>query len=657
MNKFTNLTKPLKIGQLEIRNRMAMAPMSPGMTNAATNEFTEFGLDYYLKRAKGGFGLIYTGAFSVDKTVDPFNPLSPYPMDNLPGFRKTALELNERVNAFGCKIIAQIVFGAGRNYPGNYAPSEVPVHGYPELTAPALTIEQIKEKERQVIEAAKFLKESGFAGVEVHAIHWGYLLDNFAMSITNHRTDEYGGSLENRLRICKELCQGIKEVCGSDYPVTIRLGIKSYLKDLQHGSVDGNNEAGRTIEEAIEIAKCLESYGYDALSVDTGVYESFYYACPPMYVERGYAVELAAQVKQAVNIPVLLGGRMNDPLMAEEAVAQGKIDAIVLGRPSLADPDFPRKIEMNKIEKIRPCIACNQGCLYRLLEKGVDAYCAVNPSVGRGDFAQTTAAKKVMVVGGGIAGMEVARVAKMRGHEVALYEKTSELGGNLISAGAHAFKAEVRELNEWYKNELNELQVPIYLNTELDSETIKALKPDVAILAVGSVPIIPKLEKLNETKYANCIEVLNHTKNVGDRIIVVGGGLVGCELALEYIREGKEVAIVEALPEILSAGEPVPLPNRSMLIDTFELEQTPIYTNSRLTAIDEQGAVITNTVSGATQTLSADSVVIAVGFKPLQSIREQLLGCGIEVYEVGDGKKVGNILTAVWDAYEIACRL
>ncbi len=652
---FPNLAKPFKIGNVTIKNRFCVAPMSPGFTNLGSGKFTEAGMEYYVRRAKGGFGLIYSGAFSSDNQVDPVNPFSANPLNDPTSFRNDSLELNRRANAYGCKIFGQFTLGVGRNYPGFYAPSAIPVYGCPDIIAPELTVDEIKKKIECGVQVAKLMKESGYAGIEIHALHWGYLLDEFAMSLTNKRTDEYGGCLENRLRICKEMVEAVKAECGQDYPVSIRLGMKAFIKDLEHASVDGSDEGGRTIEEAVEIAKLLESYGYDVLSVDTGVYESFYYACPPMYVERGYAMKLAEQIKSAVSIPVILGGRMGDARLAEEGIVNGQFDAIALGRPSLADPDLPNKILSGCPEKVRPCIACNQGCIYRLLEQGVDARCALNPDVHNGDgskIGKAPTAKQVVIVGGGVAGMEAARVAAIRGHHVSLYEKTNRLGGNLIPAGAHDFKVEIQELNLWYQQEIKALGVAVHLNKEITSEDLIALKPDAVILTVGSAPFIPNIDGVE--KAINCIDLLNRNAATGNQVVVVGGGLVGCEIALECIREGKQVSIVEALDNILSAGVAVPLPNRTMLIDTFALEKTPLMTGHKLIAVTDEGAVVTNTKTGETSTIPADSVVLALGFRPLPSMAQELYGNGFEVYEVGDGKEVGNIMTAIWDAYEVA---
>ena len=565
----------------------------------------------------------------------------------------TATELNERAGAYGTKIFAQITMGLGRNYPNLPAPSSVHVFRHPGEVSPELTRDQIKSKIESVVKASKIAKDSGFSGVEVHSIHWGYLLDQFALSMMNHRTDEYGGSLENRLRAAKEILEGIKQECGSDFPVSMRLGLKTFVKGFEQASLTGEEEIGRTLEEGIEIAKLLESYGYDCLNVDTGIYDSFYYACPPMYMPKGYLVELAAKAKEAVNIPILAGGRMNEADIAEKAIRDGKIDAVVLGRAALADPEYPNKVLTGHTEKIRPCIACNQGCITRL-QQGKQPTCAVNPSAMREvryALRPCVQPKKVVVVGGGVAGMEAARTAAMRGHKVSLYEKNESLGGNLIPGGSHSFKKEVRELNAWYQNELKALPVEVHTGENVTAGQLRNMDADVIILAAGSVPVMPKVPGIDDKKVIGCMEAFAHPEKVGQKVMVIGGGLVGCEMALEYAQDGKEVTVVEALPKILSAGIPSPIPNGQMIPELFEHHHVAVLENHRLSAV-EDGRVILES-GGQKKAFDADSVVISVGFRPVPSMAQELQGCGAAVYEIGDGQKVSTILHAVWDGYEI----
>ena len=653
MQNYGHLGKPLQIGRLTIKNRFCMAPIGGGQHHLPGGGLKDETIQYLVERAKGGFGLIFTGAIAADGTVDPYTGGGPTILQNPDAFKMTATELNERAGAYGTKIFAQITMGLGRNYPNLPAPSPVHVFRHPGEVSPELTRDQIKSKIESVVKASKIAKDSGFSGVEVHSIHWGYLLDQFALSMMNHRTDEYGGSLENRLRAAKEILEGIKQECGSDFPVSMRLGLKTFVKGFEQASLTGEEEIGRTLEEGIEIAKLLESYGYDCLNVDTGIYDSFYYACPPMYMPKGYLVELAAKAKEAVNIPILAGGRMNEADIAEKAIRDGKIDAVVLGRAALADPEYPNKVLTGHTEKIRPCIACNQGCITRL-QQGKQPTCAVNPAAMREvryALRPCVQPKKVVVVGGGVAGMEAARTAAMRGHKVSLYEKNESLGGNLIPGGSHSFKKEVRELNAWYQNELKALPVEIHTGETVTSGQLRNMDADVVILAAGSVPVMTKVPGIDDKKVIGCMEAFAHPEKVGQKVIVIGGGLVGCEMALDYAQDGKEVTVVEALPKILSAGIPSPIPNGQMIPDLFEHHHVTVLENHRLSAV-EDGRVILES-DGQKKALDADSVVIAVGFRPVPSMAQELQGCGAVVYEIGDGQKVSTILHAVWDGYEV----
>lgn len=653
MQNYEYLGKPLQIGRLTIKNRFCMAPIGGGQHHLPGGGLKDETIQYLIERAKGGFGLIFTGAIAADGIVDPYTGVGPTILQNPDAFKMTATELNERAGAYGTKIFAQVTMGLGRNYPNLPAPSSVHVFRHPGEVSPELTIDQIKSKIESVVKASKIAKDSGFSGVEVHSIHWGYLLDQFALSMMNHRTDEYGGSLENRLRAAKEILEGIKQECGSDFPVSMRLGLKTFVKGFEQASLTGEEEIGRTLEEGVEIAKLLESYGYDCLNVDTGIYDSFYYACPPMYMPKGYLVELAAKAKEAVNIPILAGGRMNEADIAENAIRDGKIDAVVLGRAALADPEYPNKVLTGHTEKIRPCIACNQGCITRL-QQGKQPTCAVNPAAMREvryALRPCIYSKKVVVVGGGVAGMEAARIAAMRGHKVSLYEKNESLGGNLIPGGSHSFKKEVRELNAWYQNELKALPVEIHTGETVTSEKLRNMDADVIILATGSVPVMPNVPGMDDKKVLGCMEAFAHPEKVGQKVIVIGGGLVGCEMALDYAQNGKEVMVVEALPKILSAGIPSPIPNGQMIPDLFEHHHVTVLEKHRLSAV-EDGKVILE-CDGQKKVLDADTIVIAVGFRPAPSIAQELQGCGAVVYEIGDGQKVSTILHAVWDGYEV----
>ena len=651
--RYIHLGKPLQIGKLTVKNRFCMAPIGGGQHHLPGGGLKDETIQYLVERAKGGFGLIVTGAIAADCTVDPYTGIGPAILQNPDAFKMTASELNERAGAYGTKIFAQITMGLGRNYPNLPAPSSVHAYRHPGEVSPELTRDQIKSKIESMVKAAKIAKDSGFAGIEVHSIHWGYLLDQFALSMMNHRTDEYGGSLENRLRAAREILEGIKQECGGDYPVSMRLGLKTFVKDFEKATLTGEEEAGRTIEEGVEIAKLLESYGYDCLNVDTGIYDSFYYACPPMYMPKGYAVELAAKAKAAVSIPILLGGRMNDPDIGEAAIRDEKIDAVVLGRPALADPEYPNKVLTGHTEKIRPCIACNQGCITRL-QRGKQPTCAVNPTAMREiRFALKPCVrpKKVVIVGGGAAGMEAARTAALRGHQVTLIEKNAELGGCMIQAGSHSFKKEVADLNRWYQQELKGLSVDIHTGTEATPDMVKSLEADVVILSTGYVPVMPKVPSIENPMAIECMDAYAHPEKIGQNVVVVGGGLVGCEMALGYAMEGKQVTAVEALDTLMTAGEEAPpIPNGQMIPDLFDHYGVKVLTRHKLTAVGD-GTVTLASEEGE-KTILADTAVIAVGFRPAPSMAAELMDSGAVVYEI-TGQNIGTILRAIWSGYEL----
>lgn len=650
---YTHLRQPLQIGKLTIKNRFCMAPVGGGQHHLPGGGLKDETIQYLVERAKGGFGLIVTGAIAADCTVDPYTGIGPAILQNPDAFKMTATELNERAAAYGTKIFAQITMGLGRNYPNLPAPSSVHVYRHPGEVSPELTRDQIKSKIESVVKSTKIAKDSGFSGVEVHSIHWGYLLDQFALSMMNHRTDEYGGSLENRLRAAREILEGIKQECGRDFPVSMRLGLKTFVKGFEQAALSGEEEAGRTLEEGIEIAKLLESYGYDCLNVDTGTYDSFYYACPPMYMPKGYAVELAAKAKAAVRIPILLGGRMNDPEIGETAIRDGKIDAVVLGRPALADPEYPNKVLTGHVEKIRPCIACNQGCITRL-QRGKQPTCAVNPTAMReARFALKPCVrpKKVVIAGGGAAGMEAARTAALRGHQVTLLEKRTELGGCMIQAGSHSFKKEVADLNRWYQRELKELSIDVRVGTEATPERINALNADVVILSTGYMPVVPDVPGIDSPMAVECMDAYAHPEKIGHNVVVIGGGLVGCEMALGYAMEGKQVTVVEALDTLMTAGaEMPPIPNGQMIPDLFEHYGVKVLTRHRLTAIGDHS--VTLACGEGSKTIQADSAVIAIGFRPAPSMAPELVGSGAVVYEI-TGDNIGTIMRAIWNGYEL----
>ena len=659
--KYSKLFSPIKIGSITIKNRFAMAPMGPLGLADANGGWNQRGIDYYVERAKGGTGLIITGVTFFDQVVEKQDPSTvPNPLYKPVNFVKTSREMTERIHAYGSKIFLQLSGGFGRvTIPTNVgdippiAPSAIP-HRWLDKTCRAITVDEIHAIVKQFGEAAFHAKRAGFDGVQIHAVHEGYLIDQFAISMFNQRTDEYGGSLENRLRFAKEIVEEIKKTCGDDFPVTLRFSVKSMIKDWRVGALPGEDfeEKGRDTEEGLKAAKLLESYGYDALDTDVGTYDAWWWNHPPMYQKKGLYREYCKMVKEVVGIPVFCAGRMDNPDMALEAIENGECDVIDLGRPLLADPDYCNKLRCGKITQIRPCISCHEGCMGRVASYSL-LNCAVNPQAARervNAYEPILKKKKVLIVGGGVAGCEAARVLAIRGHQPVVYEKGSRLGGNLIPGGAPDFKEDDIALADWYTNELNRLGVHAHLNTELNEEEIKAMDYDTVILATGSKPKVFSLGDDSHTYTAE--QVLLKQKDAGKKTVVVGGGLVGCETALWLAQNGIHVTIVEALDKVMAVNGPLCAANKEMLEALLPFNGVEIITGAKVTEF-ANGEVKVDTKEGS-KTIMSDSVILSVGYKEENTLYNNLQFDIPDLYLLGDAKKVSNIMYAIWDAFEVA---
>lgn len=659
--KYSKLFSPIKIGSITIKNRFAMAPMGPLGLADANGGWNQRGIDYYVERAKGGTGLIITGVTFFDQVVEKQDPTTvPNPLYKPVNFVKTSREMTERIHAYGSKIFLQLSGGFGRvTIPTNVgdippiAPSAIP-HRWLDKTCRAITVDEIHAIVKQFGEAAFHAKRAGFDGVQIHAVHEGYLIDQFAISMFNQRTDEYGGSLENRLRFAKEIVEEIKKTCGDDFPVTLRFSLKSMIKDWRVGALPGEEfeEKGRDTEEGLKAAKLLESYGYDALDTDVGTYDAWWWNHPPMYQKKGVYREYCKMVKEVVDIPVFCAGRMDNPDMALEAIENGECDVIDLGRPLLADPDYCNKLRCGKITQIRPCISCHEGCMGRVASYSL-LNCAVNPQAARervNAYEPILKKKKVLIVGGGVAGCEAARVLAIRGHQPVVYEKGSRLGGNLIPGGAPDFKEDDIALADWYTNELNRLGVHVHLNTELNEEEIKAMDYDTVILATGSKPKVFSLGDDSHTYTAE--QVLLKQKDAGKKTVVVGGGLVGCETALWLAQNGIHVTIVEALDKVMAVNGPLCAANKEMLEALLPFNGVEIITGAKVTEFANEEVKV-DTKEGS-KTIMSDSVILSVGYKEENTLYNNLQFDIPDLYLLGDAKKVSNIMYAIWDAFEVA---
>lgn len=658
---YLELFEPAKIGNVLLKNKLSMAPMGPVGYADAFGAFNQRIQDYYVERAKGGIGLIITGICSVDINIEGLSkPGLPCPTQTPLAFIHAAYQMNERVHAYGTKIFIQLTGGLGRSaLPGFVskciAPSENENRFDPKVIHREMTKEEIKILIQKFVMAAVISKKSGFDGVEIHAVHEGYLLDQFAIPIFNKRTDEYGGSLENRLRLATDIVKGIKAACGKNFPVSLRYSLKSCMKGLRQGGLPGEEyeEAGRDIEEGIEAAKILVEAGYDALNVDAGTYDSWYWNHPPMYFEEGMYREFGEILKKHVNVPIILAGRMENPELAVEAL-KTSCDIIGLGRQLLTDPYYPEKIRTGRMDEIRPCLGCHEGCLGRIGHGPVS--CAVNPACGREKIYGLVPAhkiKKFLVIGGGPSGMESARVLAERGHKVILCEKSGELGGNLIPGSVPHFKRYDRALINWYKKQLELLNVEVNLNCSVTEDAISSYGADEVIVATGSTPVVIPFGGNGKAVLAN--EVLLGKVKTGKDIAIIGGGLVGCETGLWLAQQGANVTIIEVAPEILGGANSLPHMNHFMLEDLLKFHKVNVLESTKVVSVDD-GSVSYENADG-TKSIPVDTVISAVGYKENNSLFESLKNTGLIVHNIGDSQKVHNIMYSIWNAYELAKEL
>jgi len=662
--KYKKLFEPIKIGSLELENRFAMAPMGPLGLADAEGGFNQRGIEYYTARARGGTGLIITGVTFVDNEIEQHGmPSVPCSTHNPLHFIRTSREMTERIHAYNSKVFLQLSGGFGRvTIPTNLgeyppvAPSPIK-HRWLDKTCRELSIEEIKSIIKKFGEGAFNAKRAGFDGVQIHAVHEGYLIDQFAISFFNYRTDEYGGSLENRLRFAREIVEEIKKKCGSDFTVTLRYSPKSFIKDWREGALPGEEfeEKGRDIPEGIEAAKLLVAYGYDALDIDVGSYDSWWWSHPPMYQAKGLYIPYAKIIKASVAVPVICAGRMDNPDLALSAINDGACDMISLGRPLLADENYVNKLRAGKSADIRPCLSCQEGCMGRIQEYSA-LNCAVNPAACREKETALSPAlksKKIVIIGGGVAGCEAARVLALRGHKPVIYEKTSRLGGNLIPGGAPDFKEDDHALVAWYEHTLKELGVEVNLNTEVNSEKLSEISAEAIIIATGSKPNMFSLG--DNTKVYAAADVLLNKVDPGKNIVIVGGGLVGCELAIWLARDNKKVTLVEMQDKLLAVNGPLCHANSEMLERLVPFNGVEVLTSSNAVKTTANGVLVN--IKGSDRELQADSVILAVGYTSENSLYNELKYEFSDIHLIGDARKVSNILYAIWDAYEVASNL
>lgn len=681
--KLEPLFTPWKIGNCEIKNRIVLTSM--GGTDLfgwmEKNHFDKDGAKFIMEIAKNNVGLILPGCQPV------YNPMfgqwlykNKKMYDDLkkwmPEFHKT-----------GAKLFVQLTAGFGRSFTissmmetlftnpvlkvlskpfmdldmitASASPS--PNRWSDKVPSRALTKEEIKKFVDAFAKSAKMLKDAGVDGVEVHAVHEGYLLDQFTLKYVNKRTDEYGGSFENRYRFPVEVVQAIKKACGDDFPVSLRYSVISKTKGFRQGAIPGEDyvEVGRDMEESEKAAKYLQDAGYDCLNCDNGTYDAWYWAHPPVYMPENCNLADVEHIKNFVDIPVICAGRL-DPRVAADSIKEGKLDGAGFARPFLADQAWVTKMMNDQEDDIRPCILCHNGCFNMCHYKGVPndqelsdslhlARCAVNAETMQWNkhyIKKTDSPKTVHIIGGGIGGMEAARVLKLRGHNPIIHEKSDVLGGTFIPASAESYKGKLRELLEWYRLQMKKLNIEVKLNDEVKDVSVFGDAP--VIVATGSTPRqlrrVPGYEKMVEA-----CEFLTGTP-VGNTVAVIGGGLTGSEIAYELALKGKNPIIVEMKDDLVSQ-KGVCLANSSYLREWFALNKTPVYLETTLKEVKD-GSIVCTQKDGKEIEIPCDSVISCAGYIPAPLAEKSG-----NVHLVGDCLAIGNLRSVVWRAYDVAMKI
>jgi len=674
------LFTPWKIKNLEIKNRIVLTSM--GGTDLfgwmEPCHFDKAGAEFILKVAQNNVGLVLPGCQPIQ------NPMGGDWLYENKKMYKDLAQWMPKFHATGAKLFVQLTAGFGRSFALSKmmedmytnpalrkvskpfmnldkitaTASESPNRWSDKAPSRALTVEEIHEFVEAFAKTALLLKEAGVDGVEIHAVHEGYLLDQFTLPYVNKRTDEYGGSFENRYRFPVEIVQAIKKACGDDFPVSLRYSVVSKTKGFREGALPGEEfeEVGRDMEESEKAAKYLQDAGYDMLNCDNGTYDAWYWSHPPIYMPENCNLEYVEHIRKFVDIPVVCAGRM-DPRVAANSIAAGGIDGAGFARNFLADTEWVTKLMNDKEDDIRPCILCHNGCFNMCHYKGVPndqdlsdslhlARCAVNAETMQTDkhyIKRTQNPKTVIIIGGGIGGMETARVLKLRGHNPVIYEQASELGGTFIAASAESYKGKLRDLLTWYRRQMEVLGVEVHLNERIGS--VDEFRNKEIVVATGASPrhlrFVPGYEKMIEA-----CEFLRGAE-VGERVAVIGGGLTGCEIAYELALMGKTPIIVEMKDDLVSQ-KGVCLANSSYLREWFAWKNVEVHLETSLKEVGD-GEIVCKGPDGKDLTIACDSVISSAGYIPSPLAKESK-----NVHLVGDCKQVGNLRSVIWRAYEVA---
>ncbi len=634
--EFQQLLSPGKIGTLELKNRIIMPAMGTGHPDA-DGKINQRLIDYHARRAKGGCAMNIVEFTCVHPTAAQLHTINAYNDDFLPGLTKLA----EAVHNEGGKICLQLWHGGRQTGTASgeapWAPSAIPcpfIQAMPHV----MSKDEINEIVQAFGSAALRAKKAGFDAVEIHGAH-GYLIDCFLNSYSNNRTDEYGGSLENRARFGCEVIREIRKQVGKDFPVLLRI------------SATENVDNGVTLEDTLKVAALYKEEGIDALNVSQGCYTVLPYTVPPYYQPIALNVESAATFRKALNIPVIAAGRITSPELAEELIRDEKVDFVGIGRGQLSDPDYVTKLKNGESDQIVRCISCEQGCVERFFQ-GTGISCIFNPAAcheAEVVIKDAEVKKNVLVIGGGPAGLESARVASERGHKVTLFEKSVRLGGQFLLAGFAPYKEGFSESASHMGYRAIKAGVDVRLYTEATEDRIKKVNPDEIIIATGSASSIPPIPGVNGGNVFDARRVIGAEEYISaSEVTVIGGGLVGLEVAEILACQGKKITIIEMLDKVGKDLEVYIQPYAQKIIQNYHMK---VYVNTKAMEIKPDSIVVET--DGKKQIISCGAVIMAVGAKSNQEVVSIVEKLKIPYKVIGDAQKPGKVLNAIWSGNEV----